>query len=204
MLEKRIVTQSKWNAHLEHSLYKQGSDTLMVLLGGQQYSVDKPLLHYSRNLGLQMGLDVLAVHYGFSHCHGLVKFPDDFETLYEEVEALIEMVLEPEHEKIVFIGKSLGTVLIKRLHQSFANRSHKLVYLTPVAPAFDPDNLSEKLIIMGTGDSHYDEKLLNREEESVVIEFEGADHSLETGDVIADLELLEQVMGAISGYLEKV
>ncbi len=203
MLEKRIVTQSKWNEHLEHSLYKQDSDTLMVLLGGQNYSVDQPLLHYSKNLGLQMGLDVLAVHYGFMHHTSLVKFPDDFEVLYDEVETLIEMALEPHHEKIVFVGKSLGTVLIKRLHKSFSNRSHKLVYLTPVAPAFDPDNLSEKLIIMGTGDAHYDEKLLNREEESVVIEFEGADHSLETGNVITDLELLEQVIGAISGYLEK-
>lgn len=203
MITKRIITQSKWCEHLAHEYHNQDSDTLMVVLGGQNYSIHKPLLHYSINLGVQAGIDVLGVNYGFLQNSGRVHFPEDIEILYEEVKSVITEVLEERHEHLIFVGKSLGTVLIKRLKTEFPKQTHKIIFLTPVSPAFDADDFSEKLIIMGTGDTHYDEKLLSKEEESVIIEFEGADHSLETGNVLADLELLEQVLGAISGYLEK-
>lgn len=201
-LEKRIITKSHWCEHLIHEYHEQNSHVLCVVLGGQNYSVHKPLCYYSTALGIQAGYDVLAVQYGFHQAHALTHFPEDFEILYQEVKEVIERVKQPRHTEIIWIGKSLGTVLMKGLKNEYRDLTQKLILLTPVSPAFDQEDLREKLIIMGTHDSHYDEKLLDREEESMVIEFDGANHSLETGNVIADLEIMERVLGAIAGYIE--
>lgn len=202
MNKKKLYTTSRWCEHLAHDYLTQGSDTLMIVLGGQNYDTHKPLLYYTTALGVQAGLDVLSVSYGFLQSQALTHFPEDFETLYLETKTVVEAALEPRHKSLVLVGKSLGTVLIKRLKKDFSHLPHKIIFLTPVSPAFDMEDFHEKLIIMGTGDDHYDEKLLAREEESMIIEFDGADHALETGNVIADLEILQKVMGAIAGYLE--
>lgn len=198
----KITTKSHWCEHLYHEYHSQDSDTLMIILGGQNYSIHMPLLYYTTCLGIQSGIDVLAVNYGFIQNPTKTHFPEDFEVLYKEVKEAVDLVITEHHKNLVFVGKSLGTVLIKRLKREYPHLSHKIIFLTPVSPAFDTDDLKEKLILMGTGDTHYDENLLNKEEESVVIEFNDGDHSLETGNVLADLEIMEQVMGAISGYLD--
>lgn len=202
MKTKRLITKSHWCDHLVNEFRMQNSDVLYIVLGGQNYSIQKPLCYYSTLLGIQAGFDVLPIQYGF-HCGtSLAHFPDDFEILYNEVKSLIDEVLEPRHKKIVFIGKSLGTVLIKRLKRDYPNMLQKIIFLTPVSPAFDIDDFREKLIIMGTHDEHYDEKLLEKEVESMVIEFDGIDHALEAGNVISDLEVMERVLGAITGYID--
>lgn len=201
-VEKRIVTKSQWCENLTHEYHLQDSHVLCVVLGGQNYSIHKPLCYYSAALGIQAGYDVLSVQYGFHQAHALTHFPDDFDTLYNEVKSAIDLVLQPRHTEIIWIGKSLGTVLIKRLKRAYEGHTQKLIFITPVSPAFDQEDFREKLIIMGTHDEHYDEKLLEKEVESMVVEFDGANHSLETGNVIADLEIMERVLGAIAGYIE--
>ena len=202
MNTRKLITKSQWCEHLSHDYHHQNSDALMIVLGGQNYEVTKPLLYYTVELGLQSGLDVLAVNYGFIQNPSKTHFPEDFEVLYHETKSVIDMALESRHKSLVFVGKSLGTVLIKRLKRDYAHLPHKIIFITPVSPAFDEGDFKEKLILMGTGDTHYDETLLNKEEESMIIEFDGADHSLETDNVFVNLQILERVLGAISGYLE--
>lgn len=201
-MEKRIATKSHWCEHLVHEYHQQDSSVLCVILGGQNYSIHKPLCHYSTTLCVQAGYDVLSVQYGFSQNHSLTHFPEDFEILYKEVKEAIDLVKAPRHTEIIWIGKSLGTVLMKRLKRDYSELSQKLILLTPVSPAFDQEDFREKLIIMGTHDEHYDEKLLEKETESMIVEFDGANHALETGSVISDLEIMERVMGAIAGYIQ--
>lgn len=201
-LEKRIVTQSHWCENLTHDFHQQNSHVLCVVLGGQNYSIHKPLCYYSASLAVQAGYDVISVQYGFQQAHALTHFPEDFDRLHQEVKAAIDLVRQPRHTEIIWIGKSLGTVLIKALKKDYKDLAQKFIFLTPVSPAFDQEDFREKLIIMGTHDEHYDEKLLEKEEESMVIEFDGANHSLETGNVIGDLEIMERVLGAIAGFIE--
>ncbi len=202
-MDKRIVTKSHWCEQLIHEYHHQNSSVLCVILGGQNYSIHKPLCYYSAKLCVQAGYDVLAVQYGFQQNHSLTHFPEDFEILYKEVKEAIDLVIQPHQTEIIWIGKSLGTVLMKRLKGDYNQFSQKLILLTPVSPAFDQEDFREKLIIMGTHDEHYDEKLLEKETESMIVEFDGADHGLETGNVIADLEIMERVIGAIAGYIEE-
>ncbi len=202
-MKKKIVTKSQWCEHLFHEFHDQNSSVLCVILGGQNYGIYKPLCYYSASLAVQAGYDVLSVQYGFQQDQSLTHFPEDFEILYKEVKETIELIKSPRHTEIIWIGKSLGTVLMKRLKRDYNSYSQKLILLTPVTPAFDQEDFREKLIIMGTHDEHYDEKLLEKESESMIVEFDGANHALETGNVIADLEIMERVLGAIAGYIEK-
>ena len=66
MLEKTIDLDSYFGVRIQSEYIDQNSNCLAVILPGQGYTNSKPLLHFSTELALQFGFDVLLRGLWFS------------------------------------------------------------------------------------------------------------------------------------------
>ena len=64
MREERIL-KSSYDVYLESKVIENKSDILAVILPGIGYTLDRPILDYSKKLCLELGYDVLPIEYGF-------------------------------------------------------------------------------------------------------------------------------------------
>ena len=179
---------------------------LAILLPGIGYTCDKPLLYYSGKLARSMGLEVLPVPYsGFpSKVRGDRKrMVESFEIALGQTEEMLRDVEWKRYEEIVFISKSIGTIVAA----SYASARHlpcRHIFFTPLADTFSFP-VSDAIAFHGTSDPWADTAKLRAlcEEAKVPLYItENANHSLETGDVLRDIRNLEGVMQNVKGYLE--
>ena len=90
---------------------------LAVFFPGIGYHNDKPLLYYSRKLASEAGFQCIRVDYnGFaSGIKGdMEKMKEALETAYSQTELILSSVDWKTYEDIVFISKSIGTVVAAR------------------------------------------------------------------------------------------
>lgn len=178
---------------------------LAVLFPGIGYHCDKPLLYYVAKLARTAGCEVRPVPYaGFPE-----KVRGDGDKLRASVEIAweqaVEMLADVDWEAwgdILFIGKSIGTVVASRyaLERDLAVKN---VLLTPLAETFQYVR-GDAVAFHGTADPWADTGTIAAacREKGVPLHLtEGANHSLETGDVIYDLRTLEQTMARIDAFI---
>ena len=182
-----------------------GDRKLAVLFPGIGYHCDKPLLYYSAKLARAAGYEVLPVSYsGFPE-----KVRGDGEKLracldiaWNQAEAMLAGVNWPDWREILFVGKSIGTLVASRyaLERGLAVRN---VLLTPLVETF-PFVRGNAIAFHGTADPWADTGAIVdacRELGVPLFLTEGANHSLETGDVPRDLYTLRQTMGRIEAFI---
>lgn len=187
---------------------------LAVLLPGFGYTLDMPLFYDSENLLLERGWDVLRVEYAYNQQPEFQDLPDQERErwLLEDATAAWRAGLEQRtYERVVLIGKSLGTLAMGHLLTMAAQPANvKAVWLTPMLSVA---RLREQirqyggpsLFVIGAADPHYDRDVLAAMQaatngEAVVIE--DADHGMDIpGDPIASLRAVEQVVAALSRFL---
>lgn len=178
---------------------------LAVLFPGIGYHCDKPLLYYSARLARAAGYRVLPVPYaGFPE-----KVRGDGERMracleiaWSQAEDMLSPVNWAEYRDILFIGKSIGTVVASR-----AARERRLkvknVLLTPLAETFQYVH-GNAIAFHGTADPWAETAAIVaacRETGVPLILTEGANHSLETGDVPRDLRTLEETVARIDAFI---
>ena len=166
---------------------------IACLFPGIGYTCDKPLLYYSGKLLKGLGWEIIPVPYsGFPS--GVKGNPEKMrqcaETALEQAEALLRGIRWNEYAEILFIGKSVGTAVCA----AYA-RKHRVpcrqILLTPVEGTFQFAD-SRSVVLHGTADPWAETKTIEaccRKLDIPVHEFSGANHSLETGDVEADLKI---------------
>ena len=178
---------------------------LAVLFPGIGYHCDKPLLYYSAKLAGAAGYSVLPVPYG--------GFPDRVRGDGAKMRACLEIawsqageILSPvrwaDWQEILFIGKSIGTLVASRyaLEQGLAVRS---VLLTPLTETF-PFVRGEAIAFHGTADPWAETAAIMaacRARGVPLYLTEGANHSLETGDVLRDVRTLEATLERIGDFI---
>ena len=180
---------------------------LAALFPGVGYHCDKPLLYYSAKLAKAAGYDVLPVPYaGFPE-----RVRGDSEKLRacmdiarSQAEALLSTVSWAEYREILFIGKSIGTVVASRYawERALAARS---VLLTPLADTFRYVRGSA-IAFHGTADPWADTGAIVgacRERGVPLCLTEGANHSLETGDALRDVRILGETMEKIESFIRE-
>lgn len=84
-----------------------------------------------------------------------------FETLLEKAETVIQALNFSEYEDIVFIGKSLGTVVACYVKEKYKIPA-KMILFTPIAETMEYINADNDILLVavGTKDRYLDAKVL--------------------------------------------
>ena len=180
---------------------------LAVLFPGIGYHCDKPLLYYSAKLAGAAGYAVLPVPYtGFpERVRGdAEKMRACLDIARSQTEALLASVKWSDFRDILFIGKSIGTIVAAgyALEKGLKVRS---VLLTPLAETF-PFVRGSAIAFHGTADpwAGTDAIIAACRERGVPLFLtEGANHSLETGDVLRDVRTVEATLARIDAFIRE-
>lgn len=180
---------------------------MAVIFPGVGYHADKPLLYYSRKLAARQGYEILCVDYGRLPS-GIKGHPDLMRAAYEQAlgQALQQLsAIEWEAcSQVLFISKSLGTAVATACDKKKQiGAGH--VYYTPVEASFQNMG-TEGIVFHGTGDDWARTEVIAAECEKRGLPLfltEGANHSMETGDALKDLEIMRTIMLETDRYIRK-
>lgn len=186
---------------------------LALLLPGDHYGVDGPLLYYPNQALQKRGWDTLALTYGYQSAGRQISLNEIPLAVDEIARGLKAALAYRPAPRLLLIGKSLGAALIPSLYQiDAAFELARAVYLTPplgmpfFASAFK-DTIREALVILGTADRFYDEQTLSEMRSGRTFELmriEGGDHSLNIGgDLKATLQVLGEVVRKVLEFASR-
>ena len=191
-------------------------DHLAVLLPGFGYTLDMPLFYYAEKLLLERGWDVLRVEYAYNTHPEFqtLPAPERHRWLLADAAAAWRAGLERRaYERVVLIGKSLGTLAMGHLLTvTDPPPTVGAVWLTPL---LSEESLRQQirdyggpsLFVIGTADPHFDPVALEEMQvatigEAVVVR--NADHGMDIpGDPIASVRAVERVVEALGRFLSR-
>ena len=177
------------------------SEKIAVIFPGMGYNADKPLLYYTKKLAKAADYDVIDVKYELP-----VKSKDilndkegmkaTFEIAAKQVEKQLDEVEFGKCEKILFVGKSIGTALAAYYDKTYNIGAKQLVF-TPVPQTFDFLRAESGIVFHGNADPWCRTDIVKTRCEELGLEMvivEKGNHSLETGEVIRDVQELRNIM----------
>ena len=180
---------------------------IAVIFPGVGYHVGKPLLYYSRKLADQYGYEIACADYG--------KLPSgikgDMKKMYEAYEQALANVTEKfadldfhSYDRVLFISKSIGTAVAASYDAQYEiGAGH--IYYTPVEASFQAIG-TEGIVFHGTGDDWAKTEVISAECEKRGLPLyltEQANHSMETGNALRDLEILKTIMEKTDQYIRE-
>ena len=193
----------------------QDTHTLAITFPGLHYSCDKPLLYYPSKLILERGGDILQLQTDYTR-------PDfQFAPRQEQVNwifrdaqsALLAGCHQRQYEKLILIGKSIGTLALAGSLSADFDIDVATVWITPLLyqpPVVDAARSFDgpALFLVGTGDPTYIPDVLQQIQESTgaeVLVVKDANHSLEIpGDTFRSLAIIEDILLVISRFLDEI
>ena len=184
------------------------SKKLAVLFPGVGYHTDKPLLYYANKLAANKDYEVIKIKYDLPEPGSVIKADEDkrmqaFDTAFEQVVEQLKNIVFADYEKIVFIGKSIGTALAARYNRTYELDADQIIF-TPIETTFAYINPCEGFVFHGDADPLCDTEMciqLCDELSLTYVVIPGANHSLETGETLADIENLGKVMSMVDRLL---
>lgn len=178
---------------------------IAVLFPGIGYTCDKPLLYYAGKIAVSKEYKLVKVEYG-NFPSGIKENKEKMEKAFhcglEQVEDILKDICWEEYEDILFVSKSIGTVI----SSAFA-RQHQLrvknILFTPLKQTFlfaDENGI----VFHGTSDPWAVTADIIEGCEKLNLPIfltEKGNHSLETGDVLEDLKNLEEIIGQVNEFI---
>ena len=186
---------------------RDGGETarLAVLFPGLGYTCDKPLLYYSSKLAVKHGYRVVPVGYaGFpANVKGdAAKMRECFLMAMEQTAGILRDMKWDAYTDIVFIGKSIGTAVAARFAGDQGIHARGILF-TPLEETF-PYSCGPAIAFHGTADPWAKDEPVESACRAAGIPLyltEGANHSLETGDIRRDIEIMGTVMERVEHFL---
>ncbi|MCR5294364.1 MAG: alpha/beta hydrolase [Lachnospiraceae bacterium] len=179
---------------------------IAVIFPGIGYHTDKPLLYYGKKLARAHGYEIREVPYkNFKpDIKGdRQKMQEAFEHALGQAEDMLKNVRWAEAEELLFISKSIGTVVAAAYAKRHALKARQ-IYFTPLAETFLFAAEGEGIAFHGTADPWAFDADIEKgcaDKRIPLITVPGANHSLETGDLMRDLSNLSSVMGTAADWL---
>lgn len=171
-----------------------------VCFPGIGYHCEKPLLYYSRNIAFALGYkNCRNVNYAYNAGNirgNEEKMKEAYETLFSQSEAELADIDWSEYDDVLFISKSLGTIIAASYARKYDLKRVRHILYTPLAQTFlfAPANA---IAFIGTADpwSDTDEitRLSNANHIPISV-YEGCNHSLECADTLKNIENLRDIM----------
>ena len=183
---------------------------LAVFFPGIGYTVDKPLLHFSRRIASDCGYEIKLLPYeGFpAKVKGdREKMVESFMIALKQSEEMLAEVDLSAYDDILFVGKSVGTIVAAKIaSESTAADRIRMVLYTPLDDTFRFLKEEAKAIVftgaddpwVGGAESHIPELCEERKIPCYVIP--EANHSLESTDIQQDLENLKEIMNKTAAF----
>lgn len=187
------------------------SKKCVILFPGVGYSTDRPLLYYSAKLAKQAGWSLYAVGYPEFKSASISDMRQDQsrrERAFYQALTSVEGQLRafPDFERYLFIGKSIGTILAAYLSANvFKDRDVRGVFYTPLKETFDFARDRGSIAFYGDADPWVGKETIvtgAQKRRLPLTIYPGANHSLETGDLSKDLDILKDVMTRTQNYLK--
>ena len=181
---------------------------IAAVFPGIGYTVDKPLLHYSRRIAQAAGYEIKLLPYsGFPK--KVIGDRDRMEESYRiALKQAEEMLAETDfalYDDIVFIGKSIGTIAAAQLAaESSVSDRIRLVLYTPLKDTFS-FSFGDAVVFTGSADQwvHDQDEIPQacREKGIPCHIIPKGNHSLESGDVQQDLENMRMIMAVTEQFI---
>lgn len=192
---------------LRNELFLQESNTLTILLPGNNYTIWGPVLYYATNLSFELGFDTLLIEYGYQKTnrdYDKKNYDDIIKETYEAIELAFK---RKKYEKIIIIGKSFGTSIASHFIEKI-EKDHEviLVGITPTQKGIEGLNTRKSIVIVGDKDpyvSYDDLKALKKKENIKVHIVQGAAHDLDVGSVEKSIEEMRKINIVLKDYLIK-
>lgn len=179
---------------------------IAVFFPGIGYHCDKPLLYYSRKAACESGYtDYRNISYAYEAGEirgNIEKMKEAYEALFLQAEAELADIVWSEYDDILFVSKSIGTIISVSYAEKYGLRDARHVLYTPLAQTylFHPDHA---IAFIGTADPWSDtEEIIRLSDENHVplTVYDGCNHSLECNDTLRNLETLKDVMRRTKGF----
>lgn len=187
---------------------------LAIFFPGIGYTVDKPLMYYSRKLASSAGYEIRLLPYKDfpSKVQGdKARMVESFEIALAQTREMLADVNYMDYEEVLFVGKSIGTIVAAKLAQDYEMKNEmkniRMVLYTPLEETLNylaqmqsTEDFQKKVqVFTGLNDPWVGGKeskipLRCHELKIPCISLENANHSLETGDAEMDLDYLKLVM----------
>ena len=181
---------------------------LAILFPGIGYTCDKPLLYYAEKLAVQRGYECKRIAYalpGDAKIRGnREKMEEAFRVLHAQAEECLAAMNWEQYEEVLFVSKSIGTIIAAACAKDLSGIRIRHVLYTPLEHTF-PFHPENAIGFIGTADSWCvpSEVLRLAKEQGIPMHvYDGANHSLEKDDVLADLSTIRDVMEKTSEFLK--
>lgn len=181
---------------------------LAVYFPGLGYHCDKPLLYYSREIACELGYEnyrKISYTCNAGNIRGNeAKMKEACETLFLQAEAGLADIAWSDYDDVLFISKSIGTIMAASYAQKYGLKDAKHILYTPLAQTyqFAPEHAAA---FIGTADpwSNTEEIIrLSDTKQIPLTVYDGCNHSLECGDTLKNLDILKDVMQKTRRFCE--
>ena len=177
---------------------------LQVIFPGIGYHYDKPLLYYGRDIAFRAGFEeVININYSapLQNIRGdREKMEKTFESMYQQAEENLKDVNWDSYSEVLFISKSIGTVIAASYAKNHGLSNVRHILYTPLKDtvlAFEGVKDIDAIAFIGSADpwSNVPEVIDLAAKNSIPLHvYEGVNHSLESKDTLADLDIMKDVM----------
>ena len=163
--------------------------------GGRGYEI--PLLYFGSKQFEDSGYEKIFINHPDSGEYS-------FDALLENAEKTIQSINFDEYDDIVFIAKSIGTVVACTIKEKY-NIPASLILFTPLNETLPYINCKNDILLIAAGDKdrYLDSKILSNqcEKESIACYIEpNVGHRMEVvGDLNRNLDIISNVISRIGG-----
>lgn len=173
---------------------------IAVYFPGIGYHCDKPLLYYGRDIAYEQGYQEyrnIKYTYQAGNIRGNAeKMQEAYEVLFSQAEAQLADMVWADYEDVLFVSKSVGTVIAASYAKKYGLGRARHILYTPLAQTFQFAP-KQAIAFIGTADPWSDtEEIIRLSEENQIpiTVYEGCNHSLEGDDTMKNMENLKDVM----------
>ncbi len=191
-----------------YRFHEDKTRNLVILLPGQAYYKDAPLMWYSAMAAFQAGADTLNVEYGFHANKDLQPGSDEKSTLEELRSALQNFLSTHQYETIIMISKSVGTHFASEIGKIGNHDIKRHIFLTPLKDTIAFMQRSQEILVMvGEKDPLFREDDIRTVKEMAnvqLITFPEANHLMEVKDNYgASIKIIEQVAQNCEAFVSR-
>lgn len=182
---------------------------IVIIFPGLGYTADKPLLYYGLSVACSCGYqEYRKLSFAPSNRGNMrgneAAMKEAFDELYQQAKAQLEDIDWSQYDDIVFISKSIGTIIASAYANEYQLSDVKHVLYTPLKYTFQYSH-KNAIAFIGTNDAwgDYQEvvKLSNNEKVPIKV-YDNCNHSLEIKDDVAgNIRRIDDIMRITADFL---